>query len=76
MANTSLVSETLLTERAILSDALQAYTCTYSYYACKYVYNMYIHVHIAIMHVNIHVFFYGILQHLEPSFHVISITKV
>ena len=36
MANTSLVSETLLTERAIFSDALQAYTCTCSYYTCKY----------------------------------------
>ena len=53
MANNSLVNETLVTKRAILSDAIQAYTCTYSYYTC----------------------IYGILQHLEPSFHVISITK-
>ena len=36
---------------------------------------MHIHVHVAIILVNIHVFFYGILQHLESSFHVISITK-
>ena len=33
IANTSLMSETLLTKRAILSDA---YTCTCSYYTCKY----------------------------------------
>ena len=36
MANTPLVSETLLTKRDFLFDALQAYTCTCSYYACKY----------------------------------------
>ena len=56
MANTSLVSETLLTKHAILSNA-------------------YIHVSSYYTHVNNHVFFYGILQHLEPSFHVISITE-
>ena len=44
MANTSLVSETLLTKRVILADA---YTCTCIYYTCTCKYSRLLLWHIA-----------------------------